>query len=565
MSDTSSPIDIEGPEQSRVDPTLADAGLPPAVGVQSYQVFRASRAVPEMTDGRGWTYHHHVDMACWRGRLYVAWNSCEQDEDVWPSRELYSTSTDGIEWPAPRELFPQGVSTPLRMYFFLAPNGRMLVIAGLRADREDTDEDKKGGIVVREIFADHQLGDVFTLRLIGSPPNAAPMFDGSSDGGFVEACRSLLANKIYLEQQDRGRLLGERRMKWHNATAWPGGMVPGDDAKWVCGKGFSFFRRTDGTRLGLCKMGYVTTSIDEGESWAMPVIPPTLVTGKAKVWSQRTADRRFALVYNPSRKNRFPLIVVTSDDGVHFRDMRIVQGELPVQRYPGKFRSIGPQYVRGISEWADDHSREEQVMWLVYSMSKEDIWVSRVPLPVKADEMRGTIQGFDDWNLYVPKWASVSVSGGEMRIENRDPHDYVRVTRVFSESDLVKVSFDLLAEQLEQVPLEIEFMSKMGARRELRISSGDLRLAPGEWVSIEIHRDAGQGQCKIMVNGKIVRDGASDEAGHSVNRISFRTGAYRNIGGANPVPLESDRPMRPSVYRIRNFRLEARQSKNFTA
>ncbi len=467
MEDASQPIFIEGPEQSLVDPALADAGLPPAVGVQSFQVFRASRAVPEITDGRGWTYHHHVDMASWRGRLYVAWNSCQQDEDVWPSRELYSTSTNGIDWPAPQELFPQGISTPLRMYFFLAPNGRMLAIAGLRADQEDTDEDKKGGLVVREILPDHSLGEIFTLRLIGSPPNAPPMFDRSPDAGFVDACRALLANKIYLEQQDRGRLLGERRMKWHDASAWPGGTVPGDDAKWVCGKAFSFFRQPNGIRVGLCKMGYVTTTTDEGETWSMPVIPPTLITGKAKVWSQRTADGRFALVYNPSRRNRFPLIVVTSDDGIHFHNMRIVQGELPIQRYPGKFRSIGPQYVRGISEWSDDHSRNEQAMWLVYSMSKEDIWVSRVSLPVKADETRETIEGFEDFNLYVPKWGKASIDDDEMRLENRDPHDYVRATRVFRDCEHVKVSFDVLAEQdsSNAVPLEIELLPKFGGAK----------------------------------------------------------------------------------------------------
>ena len=185
-----------------------------------------------------------------------------------------------------------------------------------------TDEDTKGGLVVREIFADHSLGEIFTLRLVGSAPQRPPMFDQSRDAGFVDACRALLANTIYLEQQDRGRLLGDRRMKWHDAAAWPGGKVPGDNDKWVCGKAFSFFTQPDGTRVGVCKMGWVTTSTDNGKTWSMPVVPPTLVTGKAKVWSQRTADGRFALVYNPSRKNRFPLVIVTSDDGVHFRDMR---------------------------------------------------------------------------------------------------------------------------------------------------------------------------------------------------------------------------------------------------
>ena len=70
-------------------------------------------------------------------------------------------------------------------------------------------------------------------------------------------------------------------------------------------------------------------------------MPPSLVTGKAKVWAQQTADGRFALVYNPSAKTRYPLAVVTGDDGARFADMRIVQGELPVQRYEGRFTDDG--------------------------------------------------------------------------------------------------------------------------------------------------------------------------------------------------------------------------------
>ena len=119
-------VQIHGPEQSLVDPALPDAGLPPAVGVHSFQVFRASSDVPTETDEVGYTYHHHVDMACWKGRLYVGWNSCERDEDVWPSRELFSTSIDGSIWTKPAELFPKGMSVCLRIYFYRADNDRML-------------------------------------------------------------------------------------------------------------------------------------------------------------------------------------------------------------------------------------------------------------------------------------------------------------------------------------------------------------------------------------------------------------------------------------------------------
>jgi hypothetical protein len=40
------------------DPTRPDGGLRPAVGVQNYQVMRATRARPELSDGRGWTFNH---------------------------------------------------------------------------------------------------------------------------------------------------------------------------------------------------------------------------------------------------------------------------------------------------------------------------------------------------------------------------------------------------------------------------------------------------------------------------------------------------------------------------
>lgn len=58
------PLVVTGDEQKQIDLSLPDGGLPALPGVANIQVFRASRAAPELTDGRGWTYHHHVDLAC---------------------------------------------------------------------------------------------------------------------------------------------------------------------------------------------------------------------------------------------------------------------------------------------------------------------------------------------------------------------------------------------------------------------------------------------------------------------------------------------------------------------
>ncbi|WP_428937377.1 exo-alpha-sialidase [Fontivita pretiosa] len=564
-------LEILGEEQSKVDTTLPDGGIPVAVGVQSYCVFRASRDVPELTDGRGWTYHHHVDMACWKGRLYVGWNSCEKDEDIWPSRELFSTSIDGVEWSPPQEMFPQGVSTALRMYFYHAPNGRMLMIAGLRAGTQKVQEDLKGGIVVREIRADHTLGEVFVLQAPAAlaADHRPPMFQQSPDAGFVEACRSLLADTVFLEQQDRGRLLGERRMKWHHASAWPGGKVPGDNDKWVCGKAFSFFRRADGLLVGVCKMGWVTASADGGKTWSQPSVPPTFITGKAKAWAQQTRDGRYALVYNPSRRTRYPLIVVTSDDGQHFRDMRIVQGELPIQRYAGRDRSIGPQYTRGISQWADDGSRAaERVMWLAYSMNKEDIWVSRVPLPIKPDATSDD----EPWNLYVPKWTKIqAIEGGGIRIEDRDPYDYARAIKVFRESRSVSVSLDVVADQVGRGTLQIELMGKFGSPRPVRVwllPQGQIYMrdgqrdvpvgsySAGQKVSLSIMADVSRGRYALEINGRLAaREAAFAEPAELLRQISLRSGEYRGIGGLNPVPPGTDRPTEPCSYQIANLRI----------
>jgi len=83
-SEDDAPIRIVGSELARIDLNRTDGGLERAPGVQTFVVFRADRERPQQSDGLGWTYHHHPDLACWKGRLYVGWDSCERDEDTWP-------------------------------------------------------------------------------------------------------------------------------------------------------------------------------------------------------------------------------------------------------------------------------------------------------------------------------------------------------------------------------------------------------------------------------------------------------------------------------------------------
>ena len=380
----SDPIRIVAPEFASLNFDLSTGGLPVAPGLETYTVCRADREHPEKAEGLGYTYQHHQDIAVWHGRMYVGWNTCEKDEDVWPNREVYSTSENGKNWAKPKEMFPQGVSTPLRMYFFLAPNGRMLIIAGLRENYENLSERKKSGVVVREIHSDHTLGDVFTLRGFGQPvPNQPPMFDTSGDKIFVEACRQLLSDHIYLHQQDYGNLLDpEQRIPWTDPKNWAGNDKL-KDAAIEFGKAMCFFERKDGTMIAVAKRRWVMVSNDGGKTWQQPVRPASLITGGGKVWGQQTSDGRYVLVYSPDLQKRWPLAMLTSDDGITFSNPHALHGEIPKLRYEGKFKDPGASYHRGLSKWNNDGTWKDKDFWMVFSINKEDIVVVHLPIPFK--------------------------------------------------------------------------------------------------------------------------------------------------------------------------------------
>ena len=528
------PIQIQGPEQSQIYTNLPDGGLPPVPGVKNIQIFRASRDKPELTDGKGWTYNHHIDMACWKGRLYVAWSSGEKDEDTWPWREVYSTSSDGFTWSSPTELFPQGVSNPLRMHFFLAPNGRMLAIAGLRRGEVKLTDKNRDTLVVREILPDHKLGPYFTL-LNPTPAVGSEFYTNSADKGFVEACNQLLVNRPFLEQQDYGALLGDRRMPWHES-----------DDKSMTFKAFSFFHRKDGALVGICKKGWVTVSTNDGVAWSKPVIPPSLVTGTGKVWGQRTPDGRYALVYNPDRRNRFPLVMVTSDDGVTFRDMRVVHAELPLQRYVGLNKNVGPQYVRGISEWSSDGSWKDGAVWVAYSVNKEDIWISRIPLTNAADA----------WNTYSPKWAPVEVRNDGVVLEDRDPYDYARAFKVFPARTKVSVSFDVLTSKAGDALLEIELLSGSTSRSAIRweLTKKDFI---NDHLPCRIEADAQTRKFTLFISSApVAKDHPLSEPSTAFTGISFRTGPPRPIIDRAKTSVTNDSPTTLTSYTIQHLKIQ---------
>jgi len=174
-------------------------------------------------------------------------------------------------------------------------------------------------------------------------------------------------------------------------------------------KAFNYYHLPNGNVVGLWKYALTGISKDEGKTWQYnPTRAPGFVNANAKIWGQRTSDGKYATVYNPS-EFRWPLAVSVSDDGLNYHNLLLVNGEISALRYGGAYKSYGPQYVRGIQEM--DGTPPDNNMWVGYSMNKEDIWVAKIPVPVKDkvnDEVNERFNSLrdthelDEWNLFSP-------------------------------------------------------------------------------------------------------------------------------------------------------------------
>jgi hypothetical protein len=339
--------------------------------------------------------------------------------------------------------------------------------------------------------------------------------------------------------------------------------------------------------VGLWKWAKAALSADEGRTWSPVAELPSLTMAGAKVWGQRTSDGRYALVYNPNPSNtyRWPLAVVTGGDGRTFDEMLCVTGEVPPRRFAclhDLAKEFGPQYVRGIVE--GNGTPPDGGLWVTYSVNKEDVWVSRVPVPIRGSVDEPVQEDFSDvpvgqappgWNIHSPLWAPVELvelpgGGRGLRLADRDPYDYARAERVFRQSKAATVRIRLSAAQTGTGRLEVEVWARCGAR-PVRLVFGDdgvIRAADGQrmvelqpyaantWYTLVVKVDAAGGSFGAAIDGKTVLASADfGEPAASLERLVFRTGAYRKHV-LQPPPMisldlpDADEKVAPTVFYI---------------
>lgn len=583
------------------DPTVHDGKLRLAVGVENRQVFRANRTHPEKADGFGWTYNHAPNIAYWNNRFYLHYISGAVDEHAAPVHTMLVTSVDGRHWSKPEVVFPEykapaGVKIPdgykgymmhQRMGFYVAKDGRLLV-CGFYGHTENPFRYGGIGRVVREVYKDGSFGPIYFIRYSSyndwnENNTSYPFFTRSSDAEFVKDCRELLDNKLMTLQwieEDSGK-----------NDFYPSLGAARDSVQATC-----FYHRKDGKVVALWKMSLCAISTDEGKTFSHPVKASTLIMSGGKNWGQRTKDGRYAMVYNPiaTSEYRYPLIVVTGDDGIIYDNMSVVHGEVPPRRFYGRWKDFGPNYIRGIVEGNGIPPGND--MWLTYSVNKEDIWVSRVPLPVRCAVKGDVHDTFDnlhvdgavtDWNIYAPQWAPVNVvafpnnRNKSLELSDSDPYDYAKAVRVFQTGTHAKLQFKVYLKQNNAGLLRIDVNDRYG-NRPVRLwfdKTGNLyaqdgntsrclqKYLPGKWYNMELDVNATlNGRFSVKVDGRCLLDNAKlAEAVKSVERLSFCTGHYRNkpdrtTPNQQPAPPLSgaDDPVVTTSYYIDNVDIISR-------
>jgi hypothetical protein len=532
--------------------------LRPVMGVHHIQTFRANREHPELAEDFGWTYNHAPMLAYWNHKFYVEYLSDKVGESIPPGQTLLQSSKDGYRWTKPEVIFPvysipdgtrkkgrTDVAKDLdavmhqRMGFYVSAKNVFLVLGfyAISFDAKDDPNDGNGiGRVVREIKADGTYGPIYFIHY--NPGYSAKNtryqhYSSSKSKSFVAACKELLDNKLmtqqWNEEADRNDPLITLKKQY---------------------KAFCYYHLPDGRVVGLWKNALTAISNDNGNSWPLNASrAPGFVNSNAKIWGQKTSDGNYATVYNPS-EYRWPLAISTSKNGLDYTNLLLINGEISPMRYGGNYKSYGPQYVRGIEE--GNGKPADGKLWVTYSMNKEDIWVSAVPLPVKdsasahADDDFSTLpenKALELWNIYSPLWAPVKVEDGALTLKDKDPFDYAKAERLFPATKKALASFSVTPKQNDFGLLEIELQDDKGmATVRLTFDTAGtisakagaryknfMKYKAGETYDIKLKLDAFSRFYTITVNGKEVLTSLAFQPVASVSRIVFRTGVVRHF------------------------------------
>ncbi|MBT3376447.1 MAG: hypothetical protein HN742_41770 [Lentisphaerae bacterium] len=366
----------------RPDPAKPGAGFPVLQSAKHTLIYQATRETG--------AYSHHSRLFRHDGALYAMWSNHRYGEDGPGQRVLWSRSTDGEDWTGWQELFPSPVpmvpsdepGLVLTAGGWRVVGKRLFAVASVTAvvafensdrtstvakpDRNHPFRKREGRTrLAREVHPEGTLGPVFMLGR--NLPEAAdllyPVLKHDTPQ-VTDLVRAILKQNI------------RRR--------FPQGV----DSNRLCE--FSVYQAKDGRHVLLGRDDcyshrlYVSFS-DDGLTWppAIPTdIPDSPSLSRTLVLDNGTVlliGNQMAPEFDNSAKRRHygrdPLMISVSTDGYIFRRayaLRCGQQPWRVPRKDVKGRGGGGQYPDAVVHG--------DTLYVLYSMGKEDVWISRVAL-----------------------------------------------------------------------------------------------------------------------------------------------------------------------------------------
>ncbi len=559
-------------------PYRHDGGLSPVVGVHNIQVWRG---------GQGWLYNHQPMMAYWKGKFYLHYLTGPRSEHEPPGRTMMQTSEDGYSWSEPVVLFPEydvpdGFTKPTlpgieaqglqsimhqRVGFYVSGSDKLIATGNYGVVLTPTDDPNDGngiGRVAREIRENGTLGDIYFIYYnhgFGPENTNFPNYTASKDKAFVKACEEMLSDPMFL-------------MQWAEEADRDDDILPLKTPY----KAFSGYTLPDGRKVGLWKHALTSVSSDGGNTWRTPVErAPGFVNSNAKIWGQKLSDGMYATVYNPA-EYRWPLAISLSRDGLEYETLNLVCGDVIPERHWGRYKSFGPQYTRGIIE--GNGTPPDGDLWVTYSMNKEDIWVARIPVPVRLAATTHASGGFGryaklsdmtDWNIRSSLWTPVGLEGDWVSLGDRDPYDYATLERVIPGTKELTVEFDVIADQADHGQLDVEFLDEKGnmCSRIVLDSEGTIKVKGGaRYATLVKDYEAGRAyhvKAELSVAGHMGSysiDGSKaiprmfDTPVEAITRVVFRTGdLFIEPTVETPADQTEDRPRADEEDPMARFRI----------
>ncbi len=550
-------IAYRGPEIA--DTRFHDGALAMVDGACHIQVMRANREHPELSQGTDFTYNHAPMICRWHGMLYLLYLSSPVHEHDGFARALLMHSPDGFSWSRPEVIFPeidvpQGIycgrdaeKLPAnartvihhRMGFFRAANDVLLVMThhGVSPHLHIIPNSGYGmGRVVRRIRDDGALGEIYLLRVNTQAGWRKehfpyPWFGDSDDAAFVAACHELL--------QDHAA----------NGAWWEEERLDEDFFPLKGMRAPSFCPLPDGNLAAIGKVGVSAISEDGGKTWSPVEKAEGIISSGGKCCITRTGDGRYAIVYNPSPdgQHRWPLAIITGEDGYTYDHMYCAGGEVAPMRYGGYLKNFGLNYIRTIMPGNDD--APDGYTWMAYSMNKEDIWVLRLPREITAAETQPVDDDFsrmqgevpEKWHIYRPQWAKVALEEGCLTLHDSEPWDYAKAMRNFPEAKAVTVHTQITAQGSANGVLHLELSDRrgmnagrviLGSDGQVYVRAGDgqwpvCQYADGETLDVTLQADCTRQQLQVTVNGKASKAWPLMCPVLSLERLTLRTGDVR--------------------------------------